>query len=50
MSAPKKYDALVVGSGIGGMESALKLALLSTGRTRVVAAFQAFHGRTMGPQ
>src|SRR5664280_3267353 len=25
MSAPKKYDALVVGSGIGGMESALKL-------------------------
>ena len=25
MSASKKYDALVVGSGIGGMESALKL-------------------------
>ncbi len=25
MSAPTKYDALVVGSGIGGMESALKL-------------------------
>ncbi len=23
--APLKYDALVVGSGIGGMESALKL-------------------------
>ena len=25
MSTPTKYDALVVGSGIGGMESALKL-------------------------
>ncbi len=25
LSEPTKYDALVVGSGIGGMESALKL-------------------------
>lgn len=35
-------------SGTEAVEAALKLARLSTGRTRVLAARGAFHGRTMG--
>jgi LysW-gamma-L-lysine/LysW-L-ornithine aminotransferase len=47
--APPGLDRVYLcNSGAEAVESALKLALLSTGRTRVVAAFQAFHGRTMG--
>jgi len=35
-------------SGAEAVEGALKLARLATGRTRVVAALNAFHGKTMG--
>jgi acetylornithine/LysW-gamma-L-lysine aminotransferase len=35
-------------SGTEAVESALKFARLHTGRTQIVAAMRAFHGRTMG--
>ena len=35
-------------SGAEGVETALKLARLRTGRQKIVACFGAFHGRTMG--
>ena len=35
-------------SGAEAVEAALKLARLSTGRTKVVAAMRGFHGRTFG--
>lgn len=35
-------------SGTEAVEAAIKLARLSTGRTRVIAARGAFHGRTLG--
>jgi len=35
-------------SGAEGIESALKLARLRTGRQKIVACFGGFHGRTMG--
>ncbi|MEW6742334.1 MAG: acetylornithine/succinylornithine family transaminase [Planctomycetota bacterium] len=35
-------------SGTEAVEAALKLARLTTGRAKVVAAMQGFHGRTMG--
>ena len=35
-------------SGTEAVEAAIKLARLSTGRSRIVAAMRGFHGRTMG--
>ena len=35
-------------SGTEAVEAAIKLARLSTGRTRVIAAMRGFHGRTLG--
>jgi acetylornithine/LysW-gamma-L-lysine aminotransferase len=35
-------------SGTEAVEGALKLARFSTGRTEIIAAMRAFHGRTMG--
>jgi 4-aminobutyrate aminotransferase len=35
-------------SGAEGVETAIKLARLRTGRQKIVACFGAFHGRTMG--
>lgn len=47
--APPGLDRVYLcNSGAEAVESALKLARLSTGRTGVVAAYQAFHGRTLG--
>ena len=52
----KKMGALVPGlervffcnSGTEAVEAALKFARISTGRTNIVAAMRAFHGRTFG--
>jgi len=47
--APEGLDRVFLcNSGSEAVEAALKLARLTTGRTRVVSARQAFHGRTMG--
>ncbi len=40
--------AFLCNSGAEAVEAALKFARLSTGRTQIVAAMRAFHGRTMG--
>ncbi len=40
--------AFLCNSGAEAVEAALKFARLSTGRTNVVAAMRAFHGRTFG--
>ncbi|NOX62243.1 MAG: aspartate aminotransferase family protein [Chloroflexi bacterium] len=40
--------AFLCNSGAEAVEAAIKFARLSTGRTRIVAAKQGFHGRTMG--
>lgn len=40
--------AFLCNSGAEAVEAALKFARLSTGRTEIVAAMRAFHGRTMG--
>jgi acetylornithine/LysW-gamma-L-lysine aminotransferase len=48
LSPPGLDRVYLCNSGAEAVESALKLARLSPGRNKVVAAFQAFHGRTMG--
>ncbi len=45
-AAPKKV--YFANSGAEGVETAIKLARLRTGRPKVVAFYGAFHGRTMG--
>lgn len=40
--------AFLCNSGAEAVEAAIKFARLSTGRTEIVAATHAFHGRTMG--
>lgn len=40
--------AFLCNSGAEAVEAALKFARLTTGRTEIVAAMRAFHGRTMG--
>ncbi len=40
--------AFLCNSGAESVEAAIKFARLSTGRTEIVAATRAFHGRTMG--
>ena len=47
--APEGLDrAFLCNSGAEAVEAAIKLARLSTGRRRIVAAMRGFHGRTMG--
>lgn len=50
LAATLPYPArlFLCNSGAEAIEGALKIARLHTGRTRVVAAVRAFHGRTMG--
>ncbi len=46
---PDGFDRLFLcNSGTEAVEGALKFARLSTGRTGIIAAQRAFHGRTMG--
>ena len=45
---PGMERVFLCNSGTEANEAALKLARLSTGRTRIVAAMRGFHGRTMG--
>ncbi len=40
--------AFLCNSGAEAVEAAIKFARLSTGRTEIIAAARAFHGRTMG--
>lgn len=50
LAATLPYTArlFLCNSGAEAIEGALKIARLHTGRTKVVAAVRAFHGRTMG--
>ena len=45
-SGYEDYQLFLINSGAEANENALKLASFSTGRTRVLAAEKAFHGRT----
>jgi acetylornithine/LysW-gamma-L-lysine aminotransferase len=47
--APEGMErAFLCNSGTEAVEAALKFARAATGRTKVIAAMRAFHGRTMG--
>ena len=48
MPSPTLTHAFFVNSGTEAVEAALKLAILHTGRGRVVACVNAFHGKTLG--
>ena len=48
MPSPALTHTFFVNSGTEAVEAALKLAMLHTGRGRVVACVNAFHGKTLG--
>ncbi len=48
IAPPGLERAFLCNSGTEAVEAALKFARASTGRTKVVAAMRAFHGRTFG--
>jgi acetylornithine/LysW-gamma-L-lysine aminotransferase len=48
IAPPGLERAFLCNSGAEAVEAAIKLARLSTGRTKVVAAMRGFHGRTFG--
>jgi acetylornithine/LysW-gamma-L-lysine aminotransferase len=48
IAPPGMERAFLCNSGTEAVEGALKFARAATGRTKVIAAMRAFHGRTMG--
>ena len=48
IAPPGLERAFLCSSGAEAVEAALKIARLSTGRTKIVAAMRGFHGRTFG--